>query len=471
MKKQAWVLLGVLTFIFTPTTFVHASQNQPGLLIAEVQSGSATSASDEFIELYNASDQGIDLSKYKIEYFSATSTNFNTPSRSIAMSSTLYPGGRYLLASTNYLAEKADVSFSPTLAKTGGHLRVVSTQDGQTFVHDLLGWGSATMPETSPAAAPNSGESLQRKLNADGTYQDTDNNTQDFATTAMPTPESVNPQPPTPEPEPVPVDPAPAPTPDPEPQPEPDPSPAPEQNEPDQPVLPLLITELLPNPGSPKADAADEFVELYNPNDVSIDLANYRIETGSDYSYHFVFGSQTIEPHQYLVLTSSETNLTLSNSGGRARILHPDGSILFETSPYSQADDDMAWVLIGGSWQWSTTPTPGQANIATQETEATKAATAKKAAAAKPKTTKASATKLASTKTTKPKTAATKATRSGSEDVATADKKSSFHPLILAGIGVLALGYACYEYRADIANRFRWIRNYRKNRGGTGQSP
>lgn len=490
MKKFVWVLVGALTIISTPVISVRATPNQRGLLIAEIQTGSGSSASEEFIELYNQSEDTLDLSKYKIEYFTASATSFSSPSRTIVFSGNLFPNGRYLIASTGYLGATANASFSPTLAKTGGHLRVVSQENDQLTVDDLIGWGSATMPEGRVASAPNGGESLQRRLTSEGIYQDTDNNQEDFGISLAPSPEANNPQPPeateptdpTTEPpteseppvdttptEPAPVEPVPTDT---------SPEPPTEQPQENPTVLQIDITELLPNPGAPKTDADDEFIELYNPNNVAVNLQDYRLETGNNYSYHYVFGSITIEPHSYISITSKDSNLVLANSGGKARLLNPDGVLLSETLAYDQADTDMAWAFVNGSWQWTASPTPATTNLlVSPEVKApakVAAASLKKTAAPKAAIPKKSTAKVASAKTPKAKTssAKTKAKAAAPNNTAVgAQAKSSLRPWILAVIGLLALGYAGYEYRADIANYFHKLRGFRKNRGDTGQSP
>lgn len=465
MKKFMWVLVPVLTIIFTPISQIRAEQNLRGLLIAEVQTGSATSASEEFVELYNASEQSISLNAYRLEYFPANVSDFSQPTRSIALSGVLAPEGRYLLGSTDYL-ENANTAFGATLAKAGGHLRIVRQEASGVGVDDVLGWGSSKLPETSAASAPESGKSIARKV-VDNEIQDTNNNQIDFEASDLPSPKSegvTNPLPPE-EPE-EPSEPTPeVPEESAEPEaPEPE-NPEPTPESPQSPVvLPIHITELLPNPGSPKTDTNDEFIEIYNPNTEPVDLEGYRIETGNEFRYSYIFGSRVIGAQQYIVLTSAETNLTLANGGGRARLLHTNGTVLSETMPYDTAKDDMAWAIIGSTWQWTSSPTPGQANLITSSKDEAAAAKLKKAATTK-KTTKAASTKGA-------KTASTKASGKVNEEDAAADeeeKKLPMQPVILAGVGALALGYAAYEYRSDIANHLRKLRGLRKGGASSGE--
>lgn len=477
MKKLAWVLVAVLTIIFTPNQVVRANHMR-GILIAEVQTGGTTSASEEFVELYNASDIPINLSTYRLEYFPATAQDFLAPSRSITLNGVIAPNGRYLLSSTDYITS-ANTTFGATLAKTGGHLRVARYLNSGVVVDDILGWGSAILPETSAAAAPDGGKSIVRKV-LDNTIQDTNNNADDFEISEDPTPESVGitdaptePEFPEEEPELPENPPVEEPVEHPE-VPEQNPAEPAESETPtapaEQPVLPIYITELLPNPGSPKTDANDEFIEIYNPNNEAVDLEGFILETGNSFSYSFLFGSRVIGPGQYVVLMASETNLTLSNSGGKARLIHANGTVLSETTSYDVAKDDMAWALSGSSWQWTTTVTPGQANVITAATkDESVVSKLKKAATTKPKTAKKTTAKTASAKKTK--AASVKASGKENEDSFAEDnkKKMPVQPVILAGVGALALGYAAYEYRADIANHLRKLGRFRKDRGHAGR--
>jgi len=140
----------------------------------------------------------------------------------------------------------------------------------------------------------------------------------------------------------------------------------------------VTITELLPNPAAPQTDENDEFVELYNPGIDALDLNGYKVQTGSNYSYSFTISSQTIAAGGYLVLTSRDTGLTLANSASQARLLDPNGITISQTDPYQDASEGAAWAWANDIWQWTTTPTPGTANIITIGVTGSKKSTAKK---------------------------------------------------------------------------------------------
>lgn len=452
-RNNRLLSLLILSILFLPAPSL-ATENPPnGLIFSEIQTGSSSSASQEFVELHNPTSDAIDLSNKKIQYFSATTTVFETPSRSVLMHGVLAPGEYYLIASNGYLTEQADDHFSAGLSQAGGHLRIVDLENN---IFDLVGWGTASSPEGEAAPAPEAGESLQRQTDADGFLVDTNINSQDFATNSVPTPQST--QSATVEPEQEPLN-------------QTAPEPGAESSESESSattnpnLLPLQITELLPNPAPPATDADDEYIELYNPNPEPVDLNGYKLQAGLTYSYNFVFTDQTLPPNSYGVFYVSETGLLLANSGGRARLLSPSSQVLSETSQYEDAASGEAWVLYGGTWQWTTTPTPAEPNNLALPAIVTKTASTKTKGLKPAKKVKAAKKSAAKTK----KTFATTAERGTFAPI----EEQTTTPLnmgVLAAIGSLSVLYACYEYRHDLSNRLHQLRRYREARRATRQT-
>jgi hypothetical protein len=209
------------------------------------------------------------------------------------------------------------------------------------------------------------------------------------------------------------------------------------------------ISEVLPNPASPQTDADDEFIELYNSNSQAFDLSGFMLQVGTTTLHRYVFGDGTvIAPRQFTAFPSADTGLSLSNTDGQVKLLDPGGNLLGQSDEYGAAKDGYAWVYADGLWQWTTTPTPNAANVITVPP------------AAKTKATATTAKK--SSKTTKPKTAA--ATLSSNNLPPGGKPAASLHPAILAGVGALAVVYALYEYRNDLANQLYKFRRYRATR-------
>ncbi|MDB5182148.1 MAG: multifunctional nuclease/2,3-cyclic-nucleotide, partial [Candidatus Saccharibacteria bacterium] len=378
-------LLSVLLLICLPLQATAASpsflsSSIPKVIITELQTAGDTS-SQEFIEIYNLTDVDIDFADtvhggkelWKLQFFSAANTStgapdWSKPSATISLQGTIPAGGYYLLASTGYLPGgiDADQEYNPRLSDTGGGLQIVTTTTTTTTAYDHLMWkqSSADKPLVrgqwpTPAAKA----SLQRLPNDEDLYQNTDNSLTDFVAAAEISPKDM--WRPVVVEEIVPIEPT---------------TPPIDEEEPiglEEPSIPEIVgnpaelmspylTELLPNPAAPLKDETDEFIELYNPNEAAFNLKGYTLEVGTTTLHDFTFTEDFIVPGRtYTAFYSKDTRLSLTNTGGQARLLGLEGNVLSESQPYTSADDGMAWVFADGIWQWSANATPGLINSVT----------------------------------------------------------------------------------------------------------
>ena len=225
------------------------------------------------------------------------------------------------------------------------------------------------------------------------------------------------------------------------------------------------VNEALPNPAEPQTDGEDEFIELYSSNDVAFDLSGFKLQTGTTTLHTYAFGAGTmLAPKSFTAFYSIDTNLSLSNNGGQARLLDPAGNIISQSDSYTSAKDGQSWALANGTWYWTTTPTAGEANVINQPLSVKKLSVGSATAATKKST--SSSTKVAAT----PKVKAAKTTASTTNTPVKAKPSvTPLHPVILAAVGAGALAYAGYEYRNDLANRFRRLRRHRTTRSAAGR--
>ncbi len=503
VRVGLWLVLGgFLGALVTPLYAVTVTNTyefavQPDVFMTELQTGTSTAAGEEFIELYNNSDQDIDFSdlanggktQWKLQYFAKTKLASmlqgmtladgwnvpagvnNTPTKTIVLSGVVPAHSYFVLSATGYLpgSIENDMSFSSGLASDGGALQLVSVQPAtatstKTVVHDRLVWaGEGVLTPSSEWAyvPPATNESLQRRTNTEDRYVDDENQLESWvsgtmspkATWTAPVVEPDTPPDTDGGTDNNPTDPGDTPTPEPE-------VPAPTNEG----LAMPFITELLPNPSS---DESDEFIEIYNPNDEPFNLKGYELQTGTTAVHSFVITSDTLLPAEaYTVFTYADTKLALSNSGGRARLLNPAKQIVNETDVYDAAKEAQAWALASdGTWQWTDTPTPKLTNAITKPVSPllalVQSKTAKSAKVKGVSTKKASASKPKKAKTTKPKKA--KKTKSSSAKTvasvpSAAQKSASLHTGVLAAVVVAALAYVTYEYRKDVANFFAKFR-------------
>jgi hypothetical protein len=128
----------------------------------------------------------------------------------------------------------------------------------------------------------------------------------------------------------------------------------------------LTISEVLPN--ATGSDGGNEFIELFNPNDVSISLADYKLYVGlnDEDEYNFPAGS-AIPAGGHLSFSNSDIPFTLLNSSSRVVIALQDGTVVYEAPAYTDPKDGQSWADINDEWLYTNNPTPGLANIVSSD--------------------------------------------------------------------------------------------------------
>ena len=346
-----------------------ASAVSNSVVISQIQTGGSGSgaAGQEFIELYNNTDNDINVTDWCVTYSSANDNSasivgcFAAPDTSTTL--WVKPGGYTTLTSPDFeivSSENGDITFSYAGGISGiaGHVRLFDVAKNEI---DKVAWGVTTLdPETAASSAPAGGKALQRKTANPTGLQDTDNNSDDFTviapqlhTTGLFEVISII-----------------------------DLCPNIDGSQVDIPtghiqnsqgncvlnLLPLQVTELLPN--AIGTDTGQEYIELHNPTDRTADLSLYKLYTGlnNEKSYQFPAGS-FIAPGGYAVFRDSDLHFTLVNTSGRVALMGADGSAVTQTDAYANPSDGQSWALINGMWQYTNRPTPGGSNILSVQEE------------------------------------------------------------------------------------------------------
>ena len=320
------------------------------VLFSEIKLGGVVSGQPtQFFELFNDTSSPIDLNSWTVDY-AKVSANIN-------ILDCQNPAWESLDSSSNVRVDELSgvvqprgrIVFESSLNdNVGGSLRLKEAinNGSEVVIHDLVGWGNESSQskcfETEQSIIPPNTKSIKRLFNNDGHPVDTNNNKLDF---------SLSGQEPGPETDP-PID----------------ESGGNENNDPDpnpdsETYLPVTVNELLPNPASPLSDDNDEFIEIYNPNPEVVNLNGYKLQTGNNFQYSYLISNKSIEPNSFVILYSSESNLTLSNSGSQARILDPGGAVIHATEAYTNIGEDESWALVDAEWLITDQVTPGEPNL------------------------------------------------------------------------------------------------------------
>ncbi len=389
-KRLFRLVVGLATAMLLWPSSVKALGAKP--VISHLNTGTTQVAKSEFVAIYNNSDQDIDITGWCLQYSSAsdvTKTNLaclesadaNTKLILSKFSYARFASNEFISGTAGFTADK---TFSAGMSSTAGHVRLLDATKKEI---DKLAWGTtAVSPESVASDAHVSGQMLVRKpITSSQFLQDLENNQQDFSSkiiseipasgiyeqvvevdlcsnlagvqlslpggyqlindecikdicqnidglqTSLPEGYELT------------------------------------DDQTCQKIIPkenskLLITELLPNASG--VDTGHEFVEIYNPNQHTVDIAGYTLNLDTSSPKSYVFKPQFLSPLSYNIFSDILTDITLPNSTASLKLISPAGQVVSETDTYSSPKDDQTWALINDVWQYTNRPTPAGLNLA-----------------------------------------------------------------------------------------------------------
>jgi len=143
---------------------------------------------DEFIELYNPTDENINLENYRLSRKTKSGSEYNLLT---TFSNVDLPAGEYyLVAHDDYVGGYTpDAYYSTSQSIAKDNTIILYSDQGETIV-DLVGLGEAGEFEGEPTQNPESGESVERLSQASSTI-DTDINNDDFGLNSTSSPVSL----------------------------------------------------------------------------------------------------------------------------------------------------------------------------------------------------------------------------------------------------------------------------------------
>jgi hypothetical protein len=161
-------------------------------VVNEVQTG-GTTASDEFIELYNPCATPFDLNGWVIAYRSASNTNAasgtDSTHRKFVAGMSIDALGYFVVCGTDFAGMCDGLYGSGILAAAGG---AVGVRDVAGTLLDSVAWGTVSSTnafiETAPAVAPAASHSIGRLPNG----VDTNDNSKDFQALTATSPDAKN---------------------------------------------------------------------------------------------------------------------------------------------------------------------------------------------------------------------------------------------------------------------------------------
>lgn len=123
----------------------------------------------------------------------------------------------------------------------------------------------------------------------------------------------------------------------------------------------IIINEIYPNP--PGADTEEEFIELYNLGQETVDLKDWALSDSSARKYKITGGN--LSPGAYLVFKRKMTGIALNNTGGdEVKLYLPNGSLADNVKYSGSAPEGQSYARQeNDSFVWTTRVTPENKNI------------------------------------------------------------------------------------------------------------
>ncbi len=359
----------IAVVFFCCANSVHADSCNDHVVISQIYGGGGNNGAtykNDFIELYNPTDQNISLKDWSLQYVSATGS-FPAISTASTVRSTLLR--EEIKAKTYYLIQEnsnsdegqpleiPDATGFINLAADKGKIALVNNttlinSENDSSVVDFVGYGSMANKYEGDAPAPSS--SNTQSIIRYKSCLDSDNNNADFKK-ADPSPRNSN------------ITEAD----------EGSPGGGGESTDdvennddgtsqntsnacaaasPD-----VKLNEIFPYPAG-----GEEFVEIVNTGESCVDISGWKIMDEAGHKKEFPANS-TMDPGEYLSLKG---NLYLNNDSDAVYLLDKNGNTkdaALDYRFYEKAQKDFSFSLDGESWLWTSTPTPGEKNIITAE--------------------------------------------------------------------------------------------------------
>lgn len=340
------------TLLFFPLVAQGASLD---VIINEIAwMGTENSANDEWIELYNNTNQDINLEGWGLYEAGGPARN---ASHSDADGETLIESFKGVIkANSYYLIERTDDTTVPNipasqepsgwegygLKNSGEHLQLLNNEANIIDeVNCSSGWFAGdnetkqTMERINSLASGNEPSNWQTSENAGGTPK-AENSKQETVNSKQETKEEFSGVEPSKTEEKVEVKPL---------------TSYPEG---------IVLNEILPSPEGP--DAENEWIEIFNQNDFEVNLSGWKIKDKEGRITVYTFPEDTkISPEGYLVLSRPITKITLNNSGDGLSLIQPDEEITDSTT-YQKAPREQSYNRTTSGWFWGSVLTPGKPN-------------------------------------------------------------------------------------------------------------
>lgn len=127
----------------------------------------------------------------------------------------------------------------------------------------------------------------------------------------------------------------------------------------------VFINEIFSNPQG--TDKGNEWIEIYNDSEKTVNLGNWKLDTGENSKAKYIFQNKVLGPFEHLLI--NELVFSLKNSDGEVRLLDFQNSIIDQIE-YEKAEEAKSFTKFtilneentDFKWEWTKNTTPGTQN-------------------------------------------------------------------------------------------------------------
>ena len=295
----------------------RAEENVP-ILISKI------SQDKKYVEIYNPTNQNVDLAGWKIEYYAGSGAK--TVGK-IFKDEVILANGFLVLSNDNMLAGAIKFDNNLGLAQNDGSV-VLSRLDGS--VADTVGWGNNSKSAGSPIKG---GVKIVWRCFIDGNIIDSKNNSTDFLSSKGSGSQEIAPysRPNCKSPEPKPESPK-------------------ELNK----CEGLKLSEIASN-------VDEQFIEIINSGEKTVITTGCKLTVG-DSGVRENIGDIELNPGEFLTIKIKNTKLKLPKTKGKIYLLDEAGSNI-DSAEYEKLAKSSSWSLIDGEWTQTFMITENSENI------------------------------------------------------------------------------------------------------------
>lgn len=285
---------------------------------------SKISQDKKYVEIYNPTNQNVNLAGWKIEYYAGSSAK---PVGKIFKDEVISPNGFLVLSNDKTLAGAIKFDNNLGLAQNDGSV-VLSRSDGS--VSDTVGWGNNSKSAGSPIKG---GVKIVWRCFIDGDIIDSKNNSTDFLSSKGFDNQEIVPysRPNCKSPEPKPESPK-------------------ELNK----CEGLKLSEIASN-------VDEQFIEIINSGEKTVITTGCKLTVG-DAGVRENIGDIELNPGEFLTIKIKNTKLKLPKTKGKVYLLDEAGSQI-DSTEYEKLAKSSSWSLVDDEWMQTFMITENSENI------------------------------------------------------------------------------------------------------------